>query len=337
MKRGRPRTLEISKIRLDGDTQARCHLDETTVSEYADAIGTGEKMPPVVVFHDRRHYWLSDGFHRIHAHRRAGRESIAAQVLEGTREDAAWYALGANRTNGLRMSNADKERAVKLALRMRPGASDRSIAGHVGVSDKTVSKHRAEMASGAEIPHLNERVGRDGKAYPAAATSPPVTSYGDPPTDDPPTTIGENSDEFPPSLSDDPPPSTEDDPPPSIEDDPPPPMQPVDRVGVSITRDDVAEAFSRDQELVELCTAVSRIKSAVLQAAEVHDPLYGDLTASRFDADATNVRRQIEHCRPYAVCPYCHGEDDRCSGCKGRGWVNKTTYRMVPREKRGKR
>jgi len=162
------KTLKLDQIRIDGGTQPRVSIDEQTVADYADLYANGEKLPPVVVFFDGAAYWLADGFHRYWANRRIACEYIFAEVHQGTVQDARWHSFGANAAHGLRRTNADKEKAVRAALAHPKGAgtSDREIARHVGVTDKTIGKYRAEMEAGAEIPHLASRTGRDGKTYP---------------------------------------------------------------------------------------------------------------------------------------------------------------------------
>jgi len=84
------------------------------VAEYAEHI---ESLPPVVVFYDGTAYWLADGFHRVAAHVKAGRESVLADVRQGHRRDAILHSVGANAAHGLRRTNADKRRAVEILLR----------------------------------------------------------------------------------------------------------------------------------------------------------------------------------------------------------------------------
>ena len=331
-KPGRPRVLELARIRTDGDTQARRSLDRQAVADYAEAIERGEKLPPIVVFDDGRELWLADGFHRVAAMQQAKKLRISAQVMYGDRDKAAWYALGANRTNGLRMTNADKEHAVKRALRMRPDASDRSIAEHVGVSAPTVGKYRATVEPGVKDLHVERaRTGRDGKQYPVDDPPPSVDDPPPSPTDEPPPCADE-----PPPCGDEPPPCPPpDDPPPTPDDDPPPSAAPVgvtDRLGRLVTHAGLAEALRRDQELVELCTALSRIKTAVLERIQRDDPLYADITSTAFEVDCNNARGALTNARPYTVCPYCGG--DGCKACHRRGWVNKVTYEMAPAELR---
>jgi hypothetical protein len=142
------------------------------VAEYVEAMEAGEKFPPIVVYHDGTEYFCADGFHRILAAQRSNRKVIAAEVTKGTRQDALIYALGANRTNGLRRTNADKRHCVEIALKEFPDWSNRRIADACGVSDPTVAAIREEHVqtfSTSSTPAV--RTGRDGKQYPAHARS----------------------------------------------------------------------------------------------------------------------------------------------------------------------
>ncbi len=166
--------LDMSALRVDGDTQPRAAIDPGVVAEYAEALEAGAEFPPVEVVGDGAAHWLVDGFHRFYAHRRLGRTQIRAVVSTGMLEDARWRSLGANKTHGLRRTNADKAKAVRKALKLRADLSDRAIAEHVGVDHKTVARYREAvdqrqmLANGrGEIPHLPGRAGRDGKRYPA--------------------------------------------------------------------------------------------------------------------------------------------------------------------------
>lgn len=138
--------MKITDIRIDGGTQPRAKLDEPTVADYAAALADGASLPPVIVFHDGSEYWLADGFHRYHAHRRVGRDEIAADVHNGTRRDAVLFAVGANDTHGLRRSNEDKRRAVQTLLADAEWAqwSDREIARRCAVGHQLVAAVRQE-------------------------------------------------------------------------------------------------------------------------------------------------------------------------------------------------
>ena len=176
--------LRIDAITLDTGTQVRAVIDPDVVDDYAQRLQEGVEFPPVVVFRDGSGTHLADGFHRVPAHRRAGRTEIAAHVHDGTVQDALWFALGANRTHGHRLTCADKAHAVKLALAAWPDRSQRRIGDQVGCSHQYVGKIRAQVETSC---HLSDRtVGTDGKSYPARqpgsdslpeeADAPPVDS-----------------------------------------------------------------------------------------------------------------------------------------------------------------
>lgn len=149
----RRKYVETGAVRLDGGTQPRCEICESTVAEYAEAMQEGANFPAVVVFFDGADYWLADGFHRYHATRKAGFPTILAEVHAGTRRDAMLYGFGANVRHGLRETRADKRRKVEAMLRDPEWVqwSDREIARKCGVSDKTVGSIRAELGLTAEF------------------------------------------------------------------------------------------------------------------------------------------------------------------------------------------
>jgi DNA modification methylase/ParB-like chromosome segregation protein Spo0J len=169
------RSLPLTRIRRDGGTQARVDIDVLVVDEYAEAMKAGAKFPPVIVFDDGRALWLADGFHRVLAAEQARLPRITAEVREGTRDDALWFALGANQAHGLRRTNSDKRRSVLLALdhpRAR-GLSLRILAEHCGVAFRFVKKVKDEIGPGVHGAQVTERVlGQDGKSYPATRPGP---------------------------------------------------------------------------------------------------------------------------------------------------------------------
>lgn len=172
-------SLDISNILLDG-TQTREAMSEDTIAEYA-AIYKARKvtMPPLVVYFDGEHYWLGDGFHRLQAIQRAGSKQVRCEVRMGGKRDAIRFGFTANDAHGLRRSNADKRRAVNMALDDDEwaGWSDRAIADLCGVSDRLVNKMREERstANGSQLNRPSDagnadsappatRKGRDGKS-----------------------------------------------------------------------------------------------------------------------------------------------------------------------------
>ena len=91
---------------------------------------------------------------------------IACDVRKGTRLDALKFSLGANQSNGLRRTNADKRHCVELALAEFPKLSDRAIAGMCGVYHQLVADVRPPKVDDSST--CKTHTGLDGKEYPAS-------------------------------------------------------------------------------------------------------------------------------------------------------------------------
>ncbi len=164
MSRKDHKVLFLDLLRIDGGTQPREQVDAEQVKAYAACV---DDLPPVEAVFDGAAYWLWDGFHRWHAHRQASKKAIKVRVQPGTVEDARWLASSANKEHdaaGSRRTNEDKRRAVEMALAVKWGESDSSIAAHVGVSDKTVATVRKAIKPSSEIPKMRT-VERGGQTY----------------------------------------------------------------------------------------------------------------------------------------------------------------------------
>lgn len=158
--------VELEKIDIYGGTQARVATNDEAVTTYAESMSEGVEFPPIIVFYDGAKYWLADGFHRFLAAQRSGRPSILAEVREGARTEALKFALGANSTNGIYRSNADKRNAVEIALEEWPSLANTVLAELCKVSDDLVRRCRLEMEKLDRIEPQTRVVGKDGKEYP---------------------------------------------------------------------------------------------------------------------------------------------------------------------------
>jgi hypothetical protein len=163
--------------------------DMFTVSDYAEDMKNGQTFPPLSVVFDGEHYWLWDGFHRLAAHVKNEAKFVACEVRQGKVEEARWLALGANKNHGLRRTNADKRRAVEMALKSRPKMSDRAIAEHCGVSHQTVCNHREALSKVDSQP--DTRTGRDGRTINVANIGKPSSA---PPSESPTLPFAEDDD-----------------------------------------------------------------------------------------------------------------------------------------------
>ena len=150
----------------DGGAQMRAEMKPDVVLDYAEDMAAGAIFPPVVVYFDGTEYWLADGFHRVAAARKIERETIEAEVREGTARDAIIHGIGANASHGLRRTQADKRRAVERLVRDEEWGkwSNRKIAEVAKVDHKTVAKVRRDLLGGefptpvrpnGEIPRTN--------------------------------------------------------------------------------------------------------------------------------------------------------------------------------------
>lgn len=160
--------ISLEAINIYGGTQARLKTTDEAVESYADEMTQGTVFPPIVVYYDGATHWLADGFHRFLAAKRIERTAILAEVHEGGRTDALRHALGANATNGVCRTNADKRNAIEIALEEWPDRANPVIAEICRVSPDFVRRVRGEMSQNGRLQKRETVTGRDGKEYPAA-------------------------------------------------------------------------------------------------------------------------------------------------------------------------
>lgn len=154
-------TVPVSSIKRQDNLQVRVKTNAATVTEYARAmLGSTEggalpaTFPPILCYQLRKDgpLILCDGAHRVAATLKAFGEdaTIRVEIRRGTRQDALKAALESGKKFGLRFSNADKNRAVRMLLsdpKLAKEHSDHEVAAMVGVSQPFVSKVRAHLAT----------------------------------------------------------------------------------------------------------------------------------------------------------------------------------------------
>jgi uncharacterized ParB-like nuclease family protein len=138
------KVMNIGALVMDERLQSRTEINETTVSEYAEAILDGADFPPVLVYFDGINYYLTDGYHRLFAHKRAEKVSILCNVVQCTLRDAVFHSTGVNTAHGMRRTYADKRKAVMTLLDdfEWEGMGNGQIAKHCHVSPTFVSDLR---------------------------------------------------------------------------------------------------------------------------------------------------------------------------------------------------
>lgn len=329
------KTLQLDKIRLDGDTQSREELDQDVIKEYSDLMEAGREFPPLLVVFDGAAYWLVDGFHRRWAAIKAKIKKFKCQVKEGTREDARWLSYAANIDHGLKRTNEDKQKAVISALKHPKGckAADSKIAEHVAVSVATVGKYRKQLEAAFQIEKVTEREGADGKTYStekigsgqtaaaamrkeamARAAEPAVKlrTQSDEPAAEPETGRPSGGVTFNPAeWTGDGKDGTG-----------------KEHTGEMRTVFETGDAIEKArQHLVNLKRDINRLLTLaggeLLQVAK-----------QRIMADLDNLDTEIKFAKPFAPCCYCAGNPKHCKACKGIGWLNESTYKAAPKEKK---
>jgi len=140
--------IKLDKIRLDGNTQPRKEIDDQMVQHYTEVLLEGrDKFPPIDLWFDGKAYWPSDGFHRYHAHKRAGFKDIEANVKTGTKRDAFIACLPANSKHGKQRTPEEARYSVRMALEdIELGSkTDAQIALACDVSPMTVGRVRKAL------------------------------------------------------------------------------------------------------------------------------------------------------------------------------------------------
>ena len=138
------KVLNLGALVLDPKLQSRAEINEQTIEDYADAIKMGDEFPPVLTYFDGISYYLTDGYHRYHAHKKAGKAGITCDVVNGTFTDAVLRATSVNCKHGMRRTYADKRKAVMTLLDDFEWSqwSNAEIARHCGVSPTFVANLR---------------------------------------------------------------------------------------------------------------------------------------------------------------------------------------------------
>ena len=174
-------TVLINDITVDTELQARVRMNEPVLQEYAALLMEGVNFPPVVLFDDGVKKYLVDGFHRVYAAKRVGRDRMQAELHRGSKHEGFMYSLRANAAHGLQRTNEDKRHGVLKLLEdfEYSDKSDREIAALCAVSHTFVARIRAGMktASVRKTNLMAKPVNPFIKAPSEVATLPPEEEY----------------------------------------------------------------------------------------------------------------------------------------------------------------
>lgn len=323
-------TIKISDIDVEGSIQVRTKIDPDTVRDYAEHIlAKKPPLPPIIVFgpDSRGKFFLSEGWHRLKANEVAGNNTIVATIKTGGWRDALEHALGSNATHGLRRTNADKRRAVELALKHFDRMSDAVIAEKCSVSHRLVVKVRQEQPMHrAYVDQARKVVGKDGieRTIPPPPTRKPITLQAD---------MGTRAIPTPPSRPIPMPPDP-------VEPEPVPEPEtgqlPKDIKGRPIPPDCVP-MWDRRNEILDLLRAISDVRTRIKDAQEDRDPLFCGkdqgrplINFSSAIAHLNQIYDDIKAALPVRVCPVCQGLG--CKHCSGLGLISEYRLKFIPSE-----
>ena len=134
-------------VRLDG-RNVRMIINEEAIQEYENLwLTSPEVFPAIVVFWDKKHFWIADGNHRTLAAKRAKIDVIPAEIHNGSERDAFMYAWKCNTDHGVRRTVQDKRHVVAQILQDEQWQKEslRWIAEHCDVSHSFVATIKGQL------------------------------------------------------------------------------------------------------------------------------------------------------------------------------------------------
>jgi hypothetical protein len=277
---------------------------------------------------------IGDGRHRLLAAKEIGFKQVVCTLHDGTMEDCILFALGSNRTHGIRRSTQDKHACVQTAIVTFPKYSDNRIADACHVSNHLVSDIRKELEANGRVKAEVVREGADSKER--RARQPQSAPEGDNVK-----TNLENSkleavtqtvEAVKEVLSS-----------PAV-------AAPekanghhiYDEEGYPITRI-AAKYWNRKDEVQKLLSGISLLKGQLMKWCESRDPMYYGISFNRALDGISDLYQNIAGAKPYALCTECEGHPEvkaggHCAMCGGKGLISKFAWdNLAPQEKKDMR
>lgn len=163
----RPATLPIGDLRHRPDLQLRvAGLDPAHVRMLERTLGTGVDLEPIKAAKVGKVFYVADGFHRVEAYSRAGRQDIPVFWAPMSLDEARDVALGANVTHGKALSRADKANRFKVYIERGKHVGDdgrtkasRTIAAELGSTYSHETVRTKLKAMGVQVDEAVEYPG----------------------------------------------------------------------------------------------------------------------------------------------------------------------------------
>lgn len=171
--------VNLAEIIVDAGTQQRAKMNADAIENYMHAMQNGEanEFPEIKLVRlvepvtlpdgttlETGALILVDGFHRTEAAVGAKLGTFQALIADGTLQDAIYYSMTANATNGVNLQGKDYQIAIKKLYTLDGGywrehGRKKEIAALFGCSTKTVERATAaiDKATKAEAFKLFEK------------------------------------------------------------------------------------------------------------------------------------------------------------------------------------
>lgn len=147
-------SISINDVKYDSSYYPREKPSSATIEEYADALASGDKFPPIILEEGTNK--LLDGYHRWKAHKKLTEEptlfgedldteeykSISVEyhtIPDGVSPMMYCYSLSSK--HGLRPKASEAEKVAQEQYSKIPGTPISTMAKYLGISDKTVKKY----------------------------------------------------------------------------------------------------------------------------------------------------------------------------------------------------
>lgn len=292
------KNIPLKDICLDGGTQQRA-VDNDVMKRYAALMQDGVKFPPVNIVTDGKNNFLWDGFHRYFAALRLGKKYIEANVENGTRRDAIYFSFSANKANAFPRQPGTVKGILEKILKDEEWSkiSQHEIARYVGCTQQFVSKIQAE-AKKLSNNQLSDRTAKTGQkqGLPKSKT----------------VNVKRGKSEYEAKV---------------------PEKKVLDSRGKQVP-EHLIGYFERANEYRQMIKQLNDMLKTVRKGKEHGDLFYRYIKIENLTAEIGNVKRILRFALPYAVCPYCGGDENNaeCRACDGCGFVNEATYLATPKD-----
>jgi ParB-like chromosome segregation protein Spo0J len=154
-------STSTSTVQLD-DLNLSAMLRPPNAGHVRALIAVIERVPPILVHrHTNR---VLDGHMRVAAAKAAGLRELPVEWIDD--EASGWLrSVEVNAAHGLPLTAGQRAAAARQVLALMPGWSNRRIAELCGVDEATVRRARAAVPPGAEKPHPETRLAKDGSRH----------------------------------------------------------------------------------------------------------------------------------------------------------------------------